>query len=53
MRYNQDNFNKAVYNIKEEIQEQFEKFQYVWESEKVDKGKRERAKAVVAPPRCE
>ncbi|MDY3030674.1 MAG: AAA family ATPase, partial [Clostridia bacterium] len=45
----QGNYEKAVYNIKEEIQEQFEKFQYVWESEKVDKGKRERAKAVVDP----
>ena len=49
----QGNYEKAVYNIKEEIQEQFEKFQYVWESEKVDKGKRERAKAVVAPDASE
>ncbi|MGM9936625.1 MAG: AAA family ATPase [Candidatus Ornithomonoglobus sp.] len=43
----QGSYARAVYNLRYEIQEQFEKYRYVWESDKIDKGKRDQAEAVM------
>ena len=43
----QGDYAKAIYGLRYEIQEQFAKYRYVWESNRVDKGKREQAAAVM------
>ena len=43
----QGSYARAFYNIKYEIREQFKKYRYVWESDRVDKEDRDNAEAVM------
>ena len=43
------NYNWAILSLREEIQEQFIKYRYVWESEKVDENKRAQVREVMKP----
>ncbi|MGM9937900.1 MAG: AAA family ATPase [Candidatus Ornithomonoglobus sp.] len=43
----QGDYAKAIYSLRYEIQEQFKKYRYVWESELVDKNDRDKAETVM------
>ncbi|MDD6484208.1 MAG: AAA family ATPase [Clostridiales bacterium] len=45
----QGDYAKAIYSLRYEIQEQFKKYRYVWESELVDRNDRDKAEAVMQP----